>query len=198
MVGTSSLVRFDQRVPVPAASPSVREDIAEAANQATVTGSVVLIELEGMQTATVFDALQIPVPAILARNLDGQATIGGTRTDAGAHPFIVLPVASYERTFAGMLAWEPTMRDSLAPWYPAYGTLATGTSTSTSSPLVAGDGAEVLPFFVDTVVGNRDVRALRDASGRTILLYGYADKLTLIISRDEDSFTTIISRLKTP
>ena len=49
--------------------------------------------------------------------------------------------------------------------------------------------------FTDEIVANRSVRALKDISGRTIVLYGYADKATLILVRDEDAFTFIVNRL---
>jgi hypothetical protein len=49
--------------------------------------------------------------------------------------------------------------------------------------------------FEDVVVANRDVRILRDTRGRSLLLYGYADKETLIIARNEASFAALLTRL---
>lgn len=189
VVEDPSSVRFDQRIAVTGTGPALREQIADAAEEAPSTGSIVDIAPDSLGTDP-FGTLGIRAPSILTRNLEGEVTIGGVRTDAGAHPFMVLPVSSYERTFAGMLAWEATMRESLAPWYPEYqAVLATSTSASSAS------SATVLPFFVDTVVENRDVRALRDTAGRTVLLYGYADKETLLIVRDEDAFSAVLARL---
>ena len=37
----------------------------------------------------------------------------------GNVPVFVIPVISYDHAFAGMLAWEPTMDQDLAPAYDA-------------------------------------------------------------------------------
>jgi tRNA(His) 5'-end guanylyltransferase len=39
------------------------------------------------------------------------------------------------------------------------------------------------------------VRALRDEEGRVLLLYGFSDKETLIIVRNEASYTALVERL---
>jgi hypothetical protein len=45
------------------------------------------------------------------------------------------------------------------------------------------------------VVQNRDVRIFRDEEGRTVLLYGFRDKETLIIARDEASYLALVDRM---
>ena len=49
--------------------------------------------------------------------------------------------------------------------------------------------------FVDAVVDNHDVRILKDAAGRSLMLYGFKDQQTLIIARDEAAFTLLVDRL---
>jgi hypothetical protein len=82
-----------------------------------------------------------------------------------------------------MLGWETDMPEDLALLYPAY----------PEAPQTPGSGQ--VARFVDETVANHDVRALKDSAGRTILLYGYRDKQTLIIARDEAAFTALLVRL---
>ena len=117
-----------------------------------------------------------------------------------------------------MLSWEPTMLQSLEPLYPLYpepvasvvtaSTTQTTSSTTTktspkkiveapahpvASPVLDPSAAQAQ--FIDEIVANHSVRALKDNSGRTIVLYGYADQETLIIARDEAAFTLLLARL---
>ena len=120
--------------------------------------------------------------------------------------FFALRVSSYERTFAGMLTWEPLMMRDLGLLYPLYPEdvieePVVDLSASTT-PKVASTTPRIVPApavsrgrFEDTVVANRDVRILRDTRGRSLLLYGYADKETLVIARNEASFAALITRL---
>lgn len=189
-----SLVRFDERISVSGEGPALVQAIASAAEGTFAASSIVVMDLEGVQMGgeTVFSSLSLPAPAILVRNID-DSTVGAVNTESGTYPFIVLRVASYERTFAGMLAWESKVRDDLGKWYPS---VAAATPVGTTTAATFQTEASALPFFVDTVVGNRDARALRDTTDNTLMLYGYADKRTLIIARDGAAFSAIIDRLE--
>lgn len=155
--------------------------------------------------ANVFLALDVHAPDILIRNMKTDGSMAGiVDTSTSQAPFFILPVGAYSTTFAGMLLWEPTMQTDLAMLYPLYpvvqstqpeasSTLATTTVATTTVvvPIVAKIG------FRDEVVGNHDVRVLRDASGRSIVLYGYWNQTTLIIARDPMAFAEILDRLAT-
>ncbi len=158
-------------------------------------------------------ALQIPAPDILLRNIAEQSTIGVINTNAQNTPFFALRVDSYERTYAGMLTWEPLMTRDLGLLFPLYPvtsapveevsepvattTASTTVSVSTSTVQLQEVQATARTRFEDAIVANRDVRILRDSRGRSLMLYGYADKQTLLIVRDEAVFEALISRLKT-
>lgn len=167
-------------------------------------------------------ALGLPAPDILLRNLAIESTVGVVHAGEETRPFFALRVDSYERTYAGMLTWEPLMERDLRPLYPLYPapvaqpvsidpeTVATTTATTTAtSTLPAATSTPVqapieeLPIqapaltrFVDAVVANHDVRVLRDTRGLSLVLYGYADKETLIIARDEAAFELLLGRLQ--
>ncbi len=159
--------------------------------------------------------MNLPAPDILLRNIDPSSMVGIVSAGQETRPFFILRVTSYERTFAGMLSWEGTMSRDLAQLYPRYSTalpapivttVATTTSATTtkssttkttSVTITSAPTDPSLPVkqFVDETVTNHDARALKDISGRTIVLYGYADKQTLIICRDEAAFSLLLGRL---
>ena len=136
-------------------------------------------------------ALDLGAPDIVLRNVEDSSTVGAVRA-GNTYPFFILRVSSYERTFAGMLSWEDEMQEDLSrlyPPFPAPVASTTATSTATTTP-----AAPVFTFF-DRIVANHDVRVLKDEEGRTILLYGYKDKETLVIARNERAFTELLTRL---
>lgn len=209
-VGVPSLVRYDERVEVAGTGLELQRAVATAAGSVTLPGNVVVVYstqgVLGTTTASVPDgaalvrALELPAPAILLRNIGSESTVGIVHAGGEAHPFMVLQVASYERTFAGMLAWEPRIREDLNVWYPLHqaqqATLSLeATSTSTAPAQPQSEGNVAVPFFVDVVVSNYDARALRDASGRTLMVYGYRGKNLLVIARNEAAFTAVMGRL---
>lgn len=159
-----------------------------------------------------FVALGLGAPSVLVRNIVGaESMFGMVNAGAGASPFFILEVASYNETFAGMLAWEPRMQRDLAVLYPlpivpvVLPELVIATSTATSSaPRTATTSSSTPPMptpptqtpgFRDEVVANYDVRVYRDSFGAVVLLYGYTDQRTLVIAKDIPAFTEIAGRL---
>lgn len=152
-------------------------------------------------------ALQVPAPDILLRNIAEESTTGVVNAGGDTKPFFALRVDSYERTYAGILTWEPLMQRDLALLYPLYpvesipeevvatSTASTTVATTTPTPRFATE-APARTRFEDAIVANHDVRILRDTEGRSLILYGYADKRTLLIVRDEAAFEALLARLK--
>lgn len=163
---------------------------------ATTTAKGDTIKLPATGGALI-SALGLGAPDLLLRNVDPASTAGVIRASGETRPFFIFRVASFERTFAGMLAWEPDMGDDLAVFYPPYPEAPiTGTTTATSTAASTAPAAKAFgPSFADEVVDNHDVRVLRDSAGRSILLYGYQDKQTLVIARNEAAFTELLARL---
>lgn len=175
--GTTLLQAIEQSVTRPLDQGSVR--LLYTAD-ATTTGQ------------SVFSALQLPAPGILLRNLDAQNSMAGiVRAGNTQSPFFILSVASYRDTFAGMLAWEPTMPESLVALFPPTGATSTTSAARASATLV------IAGAFRDETVANHDVRIFRDATKHSIVLYGYWDPKTLVIARDPEAFRVILDRLST-
>ena len=168
---------------------------------------------------SVFSALQLPAPSILLRNIDATGSMAGIVQLHGVPSvFFILSVQSYSDTFAGMLSWEGTMARDLARLFPPYptntatSTVATTTTatssvasstpqaTSSTTPTQTDTGTfSVLykPGFFDEVVASHDARAYRDTAGKTLFIYSYANPNTLIIARNEEALTEILSRIST-
>jgi len=197
VAGVPSLLTFDESKEVQGTGTALMQAIADVANGASVPGNIIVTYLtqNGVPQpgGAILAALNMHAPDILLRNIDPASTVGVVNADGQTYPFFALKVNSYERTFAGMLAWEPTIAQDLQAFYPVYSVAApVSASSSTSTQTVQ---ASIPPYFSDAVVANHDVRVLRDAQGNTVLLYGYHNKDMLIIARNEGAFTLLISRL---
>ncbi|CAN5768215.1 hypothetical protein BH11PAT2_BH11PAT2_03640 [soil metagenome] len=207
VAGVPSLLTFDESVEVKGTGANLMQAVADVAGQASVSGNVIVTYVTApgttggnipQQGGALIKLLPLNAPDILMRNIDDASTVGTVAAGTESRPFLVLRVNSYERTFAGMLAWEPTLAASLSTFFPAYTDVSTAvvaSTTSTTSPAVSAPIAIASPFFSDAVVANHDVRVLRDSKGRSLILYGYADKDTLVLARDEAAFTALISRI---
>jgi hypothetical protein len=211
-----SLIAADEQTEVSGAGYALMQQVAGAASAPLTIGNVRLLYLTAATTTltgvenvpqpggALVRALELPAPDILLRNIRPESTVGVIHAGAETRAFFLLAVSSYERTFAGMLAWEPQMEYDLALLYPAYAVpepivamVSTSSPQATTTPQAEPAPAPVMaqPVFIDEVVESHDVRALKDAYGNTILLYGYRDPYTLIIARDEAAYSAILNRL---
>jgi hypothetical protein len=209
-LGVPSLIYADEKMEL--MGPNYRQDLADAAGQPLVEGNILVTYVtEASSTplglsnspqpgGALIRRLSLGAPDILMRNVDLSSTVGVIAAGGETRPFFILRVNSYERTFAGMLGWENRMVTDLGLWYPEYATSTVMpepvTPTTATSSIVMQPLLPPAPQnFVDAVVANHDVRVLRDRSGRSLILYGYADRQTLIIVRDEAAFTALVARL---
>jgi hypothetical protein len=214
----------DTTASTPAALLSV---IEHATTETLALNSVRLIYADNATTTgnDIFSRLQLPAPSVLLRNINSAGSMVGMVNMTGTpSPFIILSVESYPETFAGMLSWETTMPGDLSALFPPLSptiapvlvapVIATTTSTTTpivkkgkktkktptkvaTSTLPAPIPLPPAPAFHDEVISNHDVRVYRDSEGRSVFMYGYWDKNTLVIARDPSSFTEILRRLAT-
>jgi hypothetical protein len=205
IVQAPSLVFADERRELQ--GPDYKAELAGLATEPLVSGNVLITYVtrvvdteEGSVTepqpgGALIQALDLGAPDILLRNTEPLSTVGVINAGSETRPFLVFRVTSFERTFAGMLTWEASIQEDLALFYPAYPaatvSLSTTTVATTTMPL---PGVQMM--FRDEVVENHDVRVLRDTRGRSIMLYGYRDKTTLIIARDEAAYLELANRLE--
>ncbi len=114
------------------------------------------------------------IPDSFIRSLDTKYMIGVYSFDTN-EPFIILKIADYPSAFAGMLKWEKYAVSDIGQLFNIQ------RSTTT-------------PEFIDEAFRNEDLRVLKSASNKTILLYSFIDKNTLVITKNENIFTAIVSK----
>lgn len=131
-----------------------------------------------------FAAIGAQLPDDLVNALEDEFFLGIHTIDKNA-PVIIIPIRSYERAFAGMLAWEPQMNTDLAPAFTQVTQFTTGE-----------DEISQQRKFIDIVIRNYDARALKDDNGNIILYYSFPNPKILIIAEDQFSFTELLSRLQ--
>jgi len=202
-----SPIFVDERETVSSIGASLLLALSQAVGRPLPSGQMRLVYYPNATTSTpsIFNELALPAPAILLRNINAANSMAGVVNIAGVQsPFFILSVTSYGDTFAGMLTWETHLLRDLSllfPPYPAVPVTSQEIATdSTSSPQATAD-VVVSPApdqgFIDKVVANHDARVYRDGAGRSILIYGYWNQRTLVIARDEATFTAILGRLGT-
>ncbi len=138
-----------------------------------------------------FERIEAEVPGSLTRSLEPMMMLGVHVFD-GNPPFLIFKVNFYENAFAGMLQWEEDMQVDLAPLFgPAI--LIPQRPVEDES---GGLGTQAtLGQFTDEIVRNMEVRVLRNANDRIVLLYGFVDRNTLVITTNEFTFAEIVTRL---
>lgn len=217
-----SLVFADEREAVFGEGSILRQALVASSEKSLERGKVRVLYLTQASTTSANEtvtvalpggrlvgALQLNAPDILLRNIGNESTVGIVHAAGETRVFFILRVLSYERTFAGMLTWEGAIQESLLDFYPNYPEpTPPAPTTATTTKIVNGKKIVVTtitpavvpeklpPHFVDEVTSNHDVRALKDSFGKTLLLYGYRDKETLIIARDEAAFAELSNRLQ--
>lgn len=169
-------------------------------------------------------ALAPNVPAELVRTLEPHLLLGVHSYDEN-QAFMILSVDSYETAYTGLLAWERSIRNDLAPLFtrtppvrarvlaPATPAIpfstssisadpatTTGTSTSTTAsttlPAETRPAPQFVPSnFVDHVVENRDSRAILNEEGEELLLWTFLDRSTVLIATNAATLREVISRL---
>ncbi|HTR18550.1 MAG TPA: hypothetical protein VMH91_01035 [Candidatus Paceibacterota bacterium] len=196
----SSILFSEQTVAFPLGgqtSQSLKSALAQASGQqlgqlGSITRVVPTIAAtssgqQGQVSATLsqfFSALGIQAPKELMGAVGPDFFFGFHVVDTNA-PLFVIPVTSYDHAFAGMLAWEPTMDDSLTPVFKAV-----------SATKLDANGIPETRTFEDDVLRNYDVRELKDDSGTVVLYYSFPTPNILVIAQSPYSFTEILSRLQ--
>lgn len=169
----------------------IKQQLASARSQDMRLGAiqriVPVLESGGATPATTAQflmAIGAGVPDSLLRAFSDEFLLGYHALSTNA-PILVIPITSYERAFAGMLEWEATLPDDLAPMFtpvPLQTTLPDGTSLDRS--------------FEDVTIQNYDIRVIRDAAQNVKLLYTFPTRSVLIIAENPISLNEILARLR--
>jgi len=129
-----------------------------------------------------FQSIGSGAPDELTRSLGSRFMLGAVSSFSGkSSGFLVLRSLSYQNTLAGMLKWER------------------GSMTKDIYEILSGFQSTVElqeSFFEDRIVENQDVRILKNSNGEIVLIYGFFDSETILISSDQDCFVEVLKRLR--
>ncbi len=182
-------------LPLDGQSPStLKQTLAGILTQQGSVGSITRViptlaatDTQAVRPATLqefFTALGVNAPPDLMRSLSDQFFLGIHMADVPS-PVFIIPVVSYDRAFAAMLAWELSIDTSLAPLF-----------RQVPAVVADGSGLPVARQFKDLVVRNYDVRGLADDSGAIVLYYSFPTPNLLIIAASPYTFPEVLSRLR--
>lgn len=126
-----------------------------------------------IDTEKILSLLAPKMPSSLVRSFGGRYMIGVYSFDTN-EPFIILKTEDFPESYSGMLKWEKDMVSDLGKIFS-----------------INIKNSEPPPVFLDEAVKNKDLRALVDSNNKTLLLYSFVDKNTLIITTNEGIFNAI-------
>ena len=212
----STPIFIDEREQIAGTGVALAQAVKQSVAKPLKTGTVRLLTLGSAGAGTsIFAELAKSAPGMLTRNVDAMNSMAGVvNASSGQSPFFILSVGAYSATFSGMLSWEPAIQNDLALLFPLYAApasavplepVATTTTATTTKKAAIKTATTTTPTvtatiplgFRDEVVSNHDVRIYRDATGRSILVYGYWNQETLVIARDPSALIEIFERVAT-
>lgn len=135
----------------------------------------------------VFETLETNIPPALLRAF-GNDYLFGMYSDSGNHPFLIVTVNEYDKAFGGMSEWEKNMIRDLQDIFL--------TKTDRVQPpyfTITEEGMRYV--FADATIKNKEIRVVKNNTGRVVLLYSFIDKKTLVIAADEAAFEDVRDRL---
>ena len=115
------------------------------------------------------------MPPSLARSFEGNYMLGIYSYDTN-EPFLVLTTNDYALSYAGMLKWESDIPFDLAKIF-SISNEASSTNT-----------------FSDETLKNQDLRVLKDSNKKTVLLYSFINRNTLLLTKNETIFSAILGK----
>ncbi len=181
---TKAMIAFTEEREIDQSNSSRKnliEKILDAKNKTNLpVNSVLYLNIkkgtEELLVAEVLEILTPNMPPSLSRSFKGEYMLGIYSYDTN-EPFLILSVDDYSLSYPGMLKWEESIENDLGEIFNAE-----NSSTSRKN-------------FIDEVIKNRDIRSLKDSSGNSVLLYSFIDRKTLIITKNENILSAVVSKL---
>ena len=182
---TKALIGFSEEKVMPVASLTtgqfIKSLISEKKSFKLPVNSVLYINTTGSDKnpAKISNTLALlapKMPASLSRSFENKYMLGVYSFDTN-ELFIILTTNDFASSFSGMLKWEKDMPTDLGELFG-----------------IAKSDSLNLETFTDEALRNKDLRILRNADKKIVLLYSFIDKNTLVITGSENVFTAIIGK----
>jgi len=185
---TDALIMYAQKINTNVAS-STRSQLqgtinAQKKSLKLPVNSVLYINTTGSDGAVfniqdILTFLAPSMPPALLRSFGNTYMIGIYSFDTN-EPFIILTTQDFGSSYAGMLKWEAAMPKDL-------GKIFNIPDVGTSTPYI----------FTDETLQNKDLRIIKDTNQKTILLYSFLDRNTLVITSNENILTAVSGKYTT-
>lgn len=181
------LIPSESAVPISAQIGNVLSSVAEKSkNVSASVGSIVYLPVVDVSSTTKQQSIQsvfsgTRAPLRLIRSLSDEYTFGVHIFD-GTVPFIILKTSLFQNAFPGMLEWEKDMRNDLLSLIQTHHPNVKAVSTDNDR-------------FRDGVIENIDIRILDDENNVPMLMYGFADRNTIVITFNEKSMRELLRKL---
>lgn len=121
------------------------------------------------------ESLGLQLPEILTRHLSDNYLYGYYDNGEARSPFLIIQTNFADQAWPAMLGWETYMSSDLAP------ILQTPSSNQ--------------GLWSDKLLRNRDIRQESDPSGNITLVYGFVNDGTILITKNEATYTKVFERL---
>jgi hypothetical protein len=136
----------------------------------------------------------IDMPNQLLRSLGSKIMLGGIKdNDEGNVLFIAFTTDFFQNTYAGMLSWEKGMPDELEDLMNYRGVIEEINNNASST---INNYFGIRGKFIDKQIKNRDIREFIHESGKSLFLYTFIDKNTLIITKTENALGKIVEKIE--
>lgn len=116
------------------------------------------------------------MPPSLVRSFGDEYMMGVYSFDTN-ETFIIITIEDYSLAYPGMLKWEESMANDLDGLFDINPENLTDT------------------IFIDETIKNRDMRVLKDSSGKPLVTYSFIDRKTLLITRNESILSAIVGKI---
>ncbi|HRH26542.1 MAG TPA: hypothetical protein PLZ99_00050 [Parcubacteria group bacterium] len=117
------------------------------------------------------------MPPSLSRSFGKEYMMGIYSFDTN-ETFIIISIDDYSLAYPGMLKWEENMANDLDGLFD-----------------LSKNGVLETNTFVDETVKNRDMRVLKDSTGKPLVLYSFIDRETLVITKNESILSAIVGKI---
>ncbi len=149
------------------ASSSSDASLTEIPVRSSTTGQL-------LSASEFFSLIDAPTGANFSLSLN-QLVFGNYR----GQPWLAFSATDEKTAQGGMLSWENTLSQGLAPWF---------------GPAVAQSQKKGLTLFHDAVVRGIDVRVLTDREGKERITYGFVTPTRLVITTDTTAFLNLAEK----
>lgn len=134
---------------------------------------------EIITSQTFFPGIKSQIPSALLGSLNKNFMLGIYTLDAIQHPFLVLQTTDFQTAFTNMADWERQIYSDL---YLPFN--------------LPNNDDYFTTKFTDLIVENRDTRVIVNEEGTVILIYGFVDEKSFIVTDSLGSYKEILHRIQ--